>query len=74
MVFLDPKQGDDHDDALPGAPGLHLDLDVRQCPECHRQTPPWQPACPDCGVATVAPDDLPPTGFLLPGLGADEEE
>jgi hypothetical protein len=30
--FLDPKSRDDEDEALPGASGLHLDLDLKRCP------------------------------------------
>lgn len=74
MAFLDPKKNDDHDDALPGAPGLHLDLDVRICPACRVETPPWQQHCPDCGAATVPPSEIPPQQFVLPDLAPDEEE
>lgn len=81
MPFLDPKQHGDDDEALPGAPGLSLDLDVRTCPECRRETPPWQTTCPDCGVPTVVAGEIPPQRFVLPDLddappapGSDEEE
>jgi hypothetical protein len=60
MGFLDPKNQDDEDDALPGAAGLHLDLDLKRCPACHREVNPWQTRCPDCGepaVAAAAEDD-----------------
>ncbi|GGI03221.1 hypothetical protein [Egicoccus halophilus] len=74
MAFLDPKQKqDEHDDVLPGAPGLHLDLDVRVCPRCRAQVPPWQPRCRDCDVATVAPEDVPATSFALPAFEDDDE-
>ncbi|MFA9443858.1 hypothetical protein [Egicoccus sp. AB-alg6-2] len=73
MPFLDPKKQDDEDDALPGAPGLHLDLDVRVCPDCRRQARPWESRCPDCDTATVAPQELPADRFVLPDLGDEEE-
>jgi hypothetical protein len=72
--FLDPKQKGDEDEALPGAAGLHLDLDTRRCPDCRRETMPWQETCPDCGVATVAPGELPATSFALPHLLVDDDE
>ncbi|MFA9431526.1 hypothetical protein [Egicoccus sp. AB-alg2] len=73
MAFLDPKKQDDPNDVLPGAPGLHLDLDVRVCPDCRLQTPPWVGHCPECGVATVAPGEVPATRFQLPDLDDESE-
>lgn len=77
MGFLDPKKQDDHDEIVPGAPGLHLDLDERVCPDCRRTAPPWQQRCPDCGSALVAPNDVPAPRFALPADpdddGDDEE-
>jgi rRNA maturation protein Nop10 len=55
--FLDPKKKDD--DELPGASGLHLDLDTKVCPACRRECLPWQTTCPDCGETAVAPTELP---------------
>jgi hypothetical protein len=66
MGFLDPKQQDDQGE-LPGS-GLHLDLEVRRCPQCRREVPPWQEACPDCGVGTLPGRDLPPVTDGLPDL------
>ncbi|MBS3942572.1 MAG: hypothetical protein KG028_16565 [Actinobacteria bacterium] len=74
MPFLNPKQNDDDGGALPGAPGLSLDLDIRTCPQCRLETPPWQATCPDCGVPTVPAAEIPPAQFDLPEMGADEEE
>lgn len=74
MAFLDPKKQDDQDDVLPGAPGLHLDLDVRVCPDCRLQTPPWVARCPDCGAATVTPAEIPAAQFALPDLDTEEED
>jgi hypothetical protein len=65
MGFLDPKQQDDEE--LPGS-GLHLDLELRRCPRCRREVPPWQPTCPDCAVATVPASELPPVTSGLPDL------
>jgi hypothetical protein len=65
MGFLDPKQQDDEE--LPGS-GLHLDLEVRRCPQCRREVPPWQEACPECGIGTISARDLPPAGSGLPDL------
>jgi hypothetical protein len=65
MGFLNRNQQDDEE--LPGS-GLHLDLDVRRCPQCRREAPPWQEDCPDCGVGTVPSRDLPPVEGGLPDL------
>jgi hypothetical protein len=73
MAFLDPKKKQD-DEELAGASGLRLDLDVRICPECRRESLPWQDTCPDCGVATVAPTDVPAASFTLPHLALDDDE
>jgi hypothetical protein len=72
MGFLDPKKKDD--DELPGSSGLQLDLDVRICPRCRRESLPWQDTCPDCGVPTVAPTDIPAESFALPHLALDDED
>jgi hypothetical protein len=73
MAFLDPKKQQE-DDELPGASGLRLDLDVRICPECRRESLPWQDTCEHCGVATVAPSEVPAEHFRLPNLTLDDEE
>jgi rRNA maturation protein Nop10 len=73
MAFLDPKKQQE-DDELPGSSGLRLDLDVRICPDCRRESLPWQDACPDCGVATVPPTELPAQRFALPDLAIDGDE
>jgi hypothetical protein len=65
MGFLDPKRKDDEE--LPGS-GLHLDLEVKRCPVCRRETLPWETTCPDCGVATVPADQLPARDEGLPDL------
>jgi hypothetical protein len=65
MGFLNRKEQDD--EQLPGS-GLHLDLEVRRCPQCRREVAPWQEACPDCGVGTVPARDLPPAAGELPDL------
>jgi hypothetical protein len=57
MGFVDRKQQEDDD--LPGS-GLHLELDLRRCPACRRETLPWQTRCPDCAVATVLAGELAP--------------
>jgi hypothetical protein len=67
MAFLDPKKQQE-DDELPGSSGLRLDLDLRICPECRRESLPWQQTCPSCDVPTVAPGDLPAQRFRLPDL------
>jgi hypothetical protein len=64
--FLDPKQRNDEDEALPGATGLHLDLDLKRCPSCRREVDPWRTECPDCGVVPVASTELPGADFPLP--------
>lgn len=68
MGFLNPKQDDDEDEALPGASGLHLDLELRRCPSCRRELTPWQERCPDCGEAGVAASAVPASSFTLPDL------
>jgi hypothetical protein len=73
MAFLDPKKKQE-DEELAGASGLRLDLDVRICPECRRESLPWQDTCQDCGVGTVAPTDVPAASFTLPHLTLDDEE
>jgi rRNA maturation protein Nop10 len=73
MAFLDPNKKQD-DEELAGASGLRLDLDVRICPECRRESLPWQDTCPTCGVATVAPTDVPAERFTLPHLALDDED
>lgn len=74
MGFVDPKRDDDADDLLPGASGLHLDLDVKRCPACQREVLPWQTECPDCGETAVHPNDLPGGRFVLPKLPPDPDE
>jgi hypothetical protein len=73
--FLDPKQRDDEDEALPGATGLHLDLDLRRCPSCRRELTPWQERCDDCGEVGVAASEVPAASFALDlsHLDADED-
>jgi hypothetical protein len=61
--FLNKRQEDDEE--LPGS-GLHVDLGVRVCPECRKEALPWQEVCADCGVAPVAPEQLPASDFPLP--------
>jgi rRNA maturation protein Nop10 len=73
MAFLDPKKQQE-DDELPGSSGLKLDLDIRICPECRRESLPWQEECATCGVPTVAPSALPAQRFALPDLGEDAED
>jgi rRNA maturation protein Nop10 len=73
MAFLDPKKQQE-DDELPGSSGLRLDLDLRVCPECRRESLPWQETCADCGVPTIAPKDLPAERFSLPDLDEDGED
>jgi hypothetical protein len=74
MGFLDPKSRDDEDDALPGASGLHLDLDLKRCPSCRRELTPWQERCADCGEVGVAASAVPATSFPLPDLSHLEVE
>jgi rRNA maturation protein Nop10 len=66
MPFLDPKKKDDEEQ--PGGSGLRFDLDLRVCPECRRESLPWQEECPTCGVPTVPPAELPAQRFTLPDL------
>jgi hypothetical protein len=74
MVFQSKKPGEDNQ-VLPGG-GLEVDLDRRMCPECHRETPPWEARCKDCGVDTVPPEQAPALEFRLPHLeeGLDDED
>jgi hypothetical protein len=65
MGFLNRKEQDDEEFA---GSGLHLDLEVRRCPQCRSEVAPWQEACPDCGVGTVPARDLPPAAGGLPDL------
>ncbi len=73
MGFLDPSKLQE-DDALPGGSGLHLDLDTKACPACHREALPWQTECEDCGVPTVVRADVPVPEFELPNLAPDDIE
>lgn len=73
MGFLDPSKLQE-DDALPGGSGLHLDLDTKVCPACHREALPWQTECEDCGVPTVVRSDMPVPQFELPHLQLDESD
>lgn len=68
MGFLNPKQNDDEDEALPGATGLHLDLDLKRCPSCRRELTPWQERCADCGEVGVPASAVPASTFALPDL------
>jgi hypothetical protein len=74
--FLDPKSRDDEDEALPGASGLHLDLDLKRCPACRRELTPWQERCEDCGELGVAASAVPASSFPLDlsHLEDDEED
>lgn len=74
MGFLDPKSRDDEDEALPGASGLHLDLDLKRCPVCRRELTPWQERCEDCGELGVAASAVPATSFPLPDLSHLDED
>ena len=72
MGILNKKSEDD--DELPGS-GMRVDLDTKTCPECRREALPWEDRCPECGVATVSPEDVPATEISLPpGLRALAEE
>jgi hypothetical protein len=73
MAFLDPKKQQE-DDELPGSSGLRLDLDLRICPACRRESLPWQEECPTCGVPTVAPGDVPAQRFVLPAFDDEDDE
>ena len=70
MGFVDPKKDNEEDRALPGATGLHLDLDLKRCPTCRRELTPWQDRCPDCGDTGVPAGQVQPDAFPLPGLAA----
>lgn len=59
MGFLTPDEKDDEEQPGPGA-GLSLDLEVKACPSCRRDLPPWQGTCPDCRVPAVRRAELPP--------------
>jgi hypothetical protein len=72
--FIDPKKQDGEDGALPGASGLHLDLDLMRCPSCRRELTPWQERCPDCGEPGVPTSQIAPDPFPLPGLALDDED
>jgi hypothetical protein len=74
--FLTPNQKGDEDESLPGATGLHLDLDLKRCPSCRRELTPWQERCGDCGDVGVAASAVPPDRFALPDLShlEDDEE
>lgn len=65
MGFLNPKSSGE-DERLPGAAGLHLDVDPKRCPSCRRETAPWQDRCPDCGEIPVASSELPGQDVALP--------
>jgi rRNA maturation protein Nop10 len=65
--FIDPKK-DEEDEELPGASGLHLDLDLKRCPSCRRELTPWQERCADCGEVGVAASAVPADRFVLPDL------
>jgi len=66
--LINRKQDDD--DELPGS-GVSVDLDTKVCPSCRREAMPWEDACPECGSATVAPDEVPASEIPLPpGLAA----
>lgn len=68
MGLINRKQEDD--DQLPGS-GVSVDLDTKVCPSCRREALPWEDTCPGCGVATVAPEDVPASEVSLPpGLAA----
>jgi hypothetical protein len=66
--FVDPKQSNDEDEALPGASGLYLDLDLKRCPDCRRELTPWQERCGDCGTVGVSASEVPATSYPLPDL------
>lgn len=62
---------------LPGSSGLHVDLDLRVCPECRTEALPWQETCPQCGVAPVPQEQLTASSFPLPAHlleGLDEPD
>jgi hypothetical protein len=73
MGFLNPKQNQD-DEQLPGS-GRSIDLDTKVCPNCRRETLPWEQRCADCDVVPVAPGEVPAEDIPLPpGLAALAEE
>lgn len=72
MGILNKKS--EEDDELPGS-GMRVDLDTKICPQCRREALPWQDVCPECGVSTVSPEDVPATEVALPpGLRALAED
>jgi hypothetical protein len=71
--FLNKQQ--DEDDELPGS-GLHVDLDVRICPDCRTEAMPWQDTCATCGATPVLASQLPARSIALPSHlleGLDDE-
>lgn len=72
MVFQSKRPSEDNQ-VLPGG-GLEVDLDRRMCPGCHRETPPWEAECRECGAATVPPEQAPAPTFRLPHLEDDLDE
>lgn len=76
MAFIDPKRDQEDDEDLPGASGLHLELDLKRCPVCKREVNPWQTTCPDCGETAVAASAVPASDFALPPglLDLDDDE
>jgi hypothetical protein len=72
MVFQSKRPSEDNQ-VLPGG-GLEIDLDRRMCSSCHRETPPWEERCRECGGATVPPEQAPAREFRLPHLEGDEED
>lgn len=73
MSFIDPKKMQE-DDELPGS-GVHVDLEAKICPTCRREALPWEARCPSCGVATIAPGEVPARDIPLPpGLRDLDEE
>jgi ribosomal protein L40E len=57
MAFLSGRKQED-DDSIPGS-DLHLDTEVKICPECRSEALPWETTCRTCGVPTVRPGELP---------------
>lgn len=74
MGFIDPKRDQDDDQDLPGAGGLHLDLDLKRCPSCRREVAPWQSTCPDCGDEVVDATAVPAADFPLAALALDVDD
>jgi rRNA maturation protein Nop10 len=72
--FVDPRKDREEDQGLPGAAGLHLDLDLKRCPSCRRELTPWQERCPDCGEVGVAAGEVQPDRFVLPGLAELDDD